>query len=84
MPFEAAYADLLLGLGAASSGERVTALDQAAHAMHRLGASFDEQAVLALSSGNEAPRGSICALVKPLASGGLEHARTPGPRNLNL
>jgi hypothetical protein len=82
MPFEAAYSDLLLGLGAASSGERAIALDQAARTMHSLGAYFDEQAALALSAGDEAPRGSIGALVKSLNSSALERARTHGPRNL--
>lgn len=66
MPFEAAYADLLLGLNAPSRGEKEAAIYKAAHAMRGLGASFDEQAVLALSAAKELPLGSISALVKPL------------------
>jgi hypothetical protein len=78
MPFEAAYADLLPGLRSASSAERATALDQAARALSVLGAAFDERAVLALSSGNVAPKGSICALVKPPNASGFERLETGG------
>lgn len=81
MPFEATYADLLLGLGTGSNAERLTALDQAARTLHKLGATFDERAALVLRSGEAAPHGSIVALLEPPHSTGREPAKQLGPHN---
>ena len=79
MPFEAGYADLLLGLGTTSTTERLTALEQAARTLRSLGADFDERAVLALRAGEAAPPGSIVALLEPRHSAGRVPVKQLGP-----